>query len=31
MEGQWYDRAKRNVEEEKGKEAAEGALHAVTV
>ena len=31
MEGQWYDRAKRKAEEEKGKKAAEDALHAVTV
>jgi len=31
MEGQWYDRAKRKAEEEKGKKAAEGVLHAVTV
>ena len=31
MEGQWHDRAKRKAEEEKGKKAAEDALHAVTV
>ena len=30
MEGQWYDRAKRKVEEEKDKKAAEDALKAVT-
>jgi hypothetical protein len=31
MEGQWYDRPKRKAEEEKGKKAAEDALHAVTM
>lgn len=31
MKGQWYGRAKRKAEEEKGKKAAEDALHAVTV
>ena len=30
MEGQWYDRAKRKVDEEKGKRAAEDGLKAVT-
>ena len=30
MEGQWYDRAKRKVEKEKDKTAAEGAVQAVT-
>lgn len=31
MEGRWYDRAKRKVEEEKEKKAAEDSLHAATV
>jgi hypothetical protein len=31
MEGRRYDRAKRKVEKEKGKKAAEDSLHAATV
>jgi hypothetical protein len=31
MEGRWYGRAKRKVEEKKGKNAAEDSLHAATV